>query len=50
MRTKHFKRVDKRIAQIFEGGWAGPSFKGAANDERKIFAKVPLGDDFSVFY
>ena len=50
MHTKQFKWVGKRLAHIFEGGWVGASFKGAAKGEENIFAEVSLGDDFYVFY
>jgi hypothetical protein len=50
LRTKQFKWTGKRLAHIFEGGWADASFRGAAKDEQKADAEVPMADDFYVFY
>ena len=50
MRTKQFKWTGKRLAHIFEGGWADATFKGAAKDHQKAQAEVPMSDDFYVFY
>ena len=50
MRTKQFKWVGKRLAHIFEGGWADASIEGAAKGEQKILAEVSIDDDFYVFY
>ena len=50
MHTEQVKLFGKHLALIFEDGWAGASFKGAVKDESKIFAKVPLDDDFYVLY
>ena len=46
MRTKQFKWTGKRLAPIFEGGWADASFKGAAKDHQKARAEVSISDDF----
>ena len=50
MRTKQFKWTGRRLAHIFEGGWADASFKGAAKEHQKAQAEVPISDDFYVFY
>ena len=50
MCTKPFKWVGKRLAHIFEGGWTGASFEGAAKDGQKIFAEVSIDDEFTFFY
>ena len=40
----------RRVAHIFEGGWADASYRGVAKEAQKEEAGLSIDDDFYIFY